>query len=112
MSDHPEGRFFERLAHIAESIEDTLRAPSRLQSKIYSKLVKRMEESGPLLGVEPTCETHSLCVFEGLVQIAPLTENIGSVNFCKYCHARVLAERFERAPICWSACPYVGFQER
>ena len=44
--------------------------------------------------------------------IAPLPESVGSVNFCKFCHARILAERFERAPIYWSGCPYAAFQDR
>ena len=112
ISKDPEEFFFERLAELAEPGEEKLRAPSRLKSKIYSSLVRRMEESGPILGVEPTCETHRLCVFEGLIQIAPLPESVGSVNFCKFCHARVLAERFERAPIYWSGCPYAAFQDR
>ena len=112
MSEDPEELFFERLVELSESGEEKLRAPSRLKAKIYSSLVKRMEESGPILGVEPTCETHSLCVFESLIQIAPFPESVGSVNVCKYCHARVLAERFERAPIYWGSCPYVRFQDR
>jgi hypothetical protein len=28
------------------------------------------------------------------------------------CHARVLAERLEHAPIYWPHCPYVRFQNR
>ena len=111
-SRDPEDMFFEQLADLSRSGDEKLRAPSRLKSKLYSSLMNRIEETGPILAVESTCETHDLCVFEGLVNIAPLPERVGSVNLCRFCHARILAERFERAPIYWAGCPYVGFQDR
>ena len=108
----PDDLFFEDLAGLAGSGDEDVTAPSRLKSNVYSSLIARMEESGPLLDVHTTRSTHRLCVFEDLVQITPLTEDVGSVNFCKICHARILAERFEHAPIYWSHCPYVRFQNR
>lgn len=108
----PDDLFFEDLAGLAGSGDEDVTAPSRLKSNVYSSLIARMEESGPLLDVHTTRSTHRLCVFEDLVQITPLTQDVGSVNFCKICHARVLAERFENAPIYWNHCPYVRFQNR
>lgn len=87
-------------------------ASARLKSKIYSALIGEMQESGPLLDVSRTEATHRLCVFEKLVQITPLPEGAGTFNACSVCHARLLAERLERAPIYWNGCPYVGFQGR
>jgi hypothetical protein len=107
----PGDRFFERLSGIAErDAGDT--APSRLKSRVYSGLMARMAESGPIQSVHETRPTYGLCVFEDLVQITPLTEGIGTSNFCRVCHARILAERFENAPIYWGNCPYVRFQNR
>ncbi len=104
--------FFEHLADLAGSGDEDATAPSRLKSKVYSSLMAHMEESGPLLDVHTTRSTHRLCVFEDLVQITPLTESFGSVNFCRICHARILAERFENAPIHWRHCSYARFQNR
>lgn len=108
----PDDLFFEHLADLTGASDEDVIAPSRLKSNIYSSLMARMEESGPLQNVQTTRSTHALCVFERLVQITPLTEDVGVSNFCKICHARILAERFENAPIYWSHCPYVRFQNR
>jgi hypothetical protein len=51
-------------------------------------------------------------VFEDLVQIAPVGESLKSRNPCRVCHARVLGENVEDAPIWWPHCPYVRFQNR
>ena len=53
---------------------------------------------------------EQLCVFEHLVRIAPLSEAAKSRNICRACHARVLAERVEDAPIYWPGCPYVALK--
>jgi hypothetical protein len=104
-------RFFERMA--AEDAAGGSRAPSRLKSRIYSALVRRQQESGPLLSLSKTKTTgRALCVFEKLVQIAPVPETMQSPNFCRVCHARMLAEAVENAPIYWRGCPYVEFQKR
>lgn len=101
--------FFEDLA----SEIPVLPAPAKLKSRIYSALLLEQVESGPLLSLSE-CKTggRALCVFESLVQIAPVGQTIESINYCRICHARVLAERFENAPIYWPGCPYAGFQNR
>ena len=92
---------------------ETPRASSRLKSRIYSALVERQAESGPLATLtQSKAAGHGLCVFEALVQIAPLPEKAKSVNICRICHARVLAEKMENAPIWWPSCPYADFQNR
>ena len=88
------------------------RAPSRLKARLYSALVFQQQRTGRLMSLEHTQRAgHGLCVFEKLVQIAPVSEAAKSPFFCTACHARVLAENFENAPIFWSGCPYVGFQK-
>jgi hypothetical protein len=106
--------FFERISGESEAAESTgVSAPSRLKSRIYSTLVRRQEQSGPLLTITETkAKGRRLCVFENVVEISPLGEKVKSLNFCRVCHARVLAESIENAPIYWSHCPYVKFQNR
>ncbi len=89
------------------------RASFRLKSKIYSALVARQSQDGPLLSLPATKDGgRKLCVFEELVQIAPVGESVKCLNLCRVCHARVLAERIENAPLFWPGCPYVQFQNR
>ena len=52
-----------------------------------------------------------LCVFEGAVTWIE-SERLGSMNPCTVCHARVLGERLEHAPIFWPNCPYSDFHTR
>src|SRR5260370_6373484 len=54
---------------------------------------------------------YGLCFFEDLVRIAPTWEQVKSLNICRVCHARVLAEHLEKAPIYWPNCPYVNFHK-
>ena len=85
-------------------------APARLKAKIYSALVEQLSETGPLLSLAATKAAGSgLCVFEQAVAVLPLSERIGSMNPCRVCHARLLAERVDRAPIFWPHCPYAEF---
>ena len=87
-------------------------APSSLKARLYSALVHEQQRSGPLASLEATAEEgRGLCVFEKLVQIAPVAESIKKPFFCSVCHARVLAEHFDHAPIFWVNCPYVGFKK-
>ena len=89
------------------------RAPATLKSRIYSRLIEGLEASGPLQGLsESKASGSALCIFEELVRIAPVGERAKRKNFCRVCHARVLAERIEGAPIYWPHCPYVRFQNR
>ena len=107
MSNLPDEEFLERIAEGVELMELEL-APARLKAKVYSALMLKQAETGPLLSVAETRACgHKLCVFEELVRIAPVGEGTKSLNICRVCHARVLAEQFENAPIYWSGCPYV-----
>jgi hypothetical protein len=89
------------------------RASARLKSRIYSRIVQEQAASGPLLSLSETkASGTALCVFEELVRIAPVGEDAKTKNWCRVCHARVVAERIEHAPIYWPHCPYAGFQNR
>lgn len=106
----PEEEFFDRLGREDDSESRPVRAPSALKSRLYSALVREQEESGPLLSLPDTkTAPHGLCVFEELVRIAPVGKKAQSFNCCSVCHARVLAENLEDAPIYWGNCPYVQF---
>lgn len=88
-------------------------APARLRSRIYSALVSAQAREGALLSLSRCKERGGeLCVFEALVEILPVGSSAKSLNYCRICHARVLAEKMESAPIYWPGCPYSGFQNR
>ena len=94
-------------------MSEDFRAPARLKSRIYSALIERQQSDGPLLSLsEVKARGRRLCVFEELVQIAPVGESTKQPNFCRVCHARILAENVENAPVYWSGCPYAQFQNR
>jgi hypothetical protein len=98
--------WFERLAAATDSSVE--RAPARLKSRIYSALVQRMSHSAPLLDLRESRRLGGrLCVFEQC--LLPLSADIRSANPCRVCHARVLGERLEWAPIFWPGCPYSDF---
>ena len=107
-------RFFRKLAAGTESVEsETERAPARLKSQIYSALVSHLAATGPLLSLAETKKAgRYLCVFEAALSKAPLGERVGSMNACRVCHARYLAEHLESAPIFWPHCPYAQFHRR
>lgn len=89
------------------------RAPSRLKARAYSAIVRAQQETGPLQSLtQSEMDGYRLCVFEKLVQIAPIAERAKSPFFCWSCHARLLAEQMENAPIYWANCPYAVFQKR
>jgi hypothetical protein len=103
-------RWIEQLAAASNVAEDSAdRAPARLKARVYSALVNRLAESGPLLslGATKACGS-SLCIFEEAVAMLR-SERLGSMNPCSVCHARVLGERLEHAPIFWPHCPYADF---
>jgi hypothetical protein len=115
MSDKPlqDDELFWRLAHDSETEGEAEQSPSRLKAKIYSALVRQQLESGPLMNLTETRhDGHGLCVFEALWERLPLTTTAKSFNCCSICHARVLGERVEQAPIYWGNCPYVAFQKK
>jgi hypothetical protein len=101
--------WFERLAETTGDVTPEP-APARLKSKIYSALVARMAESGSLLDLITTKSAGGrLCVFETALTVLPRGTNVSSMNLCRVCHARVMAERMEHAPIFWPGCPYSEF---
>src|SRR5262249_48916280 len=102
--DNIEDLFFESLSETGvEALAAS--APSRLKSRIYSALVRRQSESGPLASLTGTVAAgRGLCIFERLVEISPLPEHAKHSNYCRVCHARILAENIENAPIFWSHC--------
>jgi hypothetical protein len=88
-------------------------APSRVKARAYSAIIREQQNTGPLQSLSETrASGHGLCVFESLVQIAPVGEKAKSTFFCWTCHSRLLAENLEDAPIFWTNCPYVTFQNR
>jgi len=109
----PDDIHFEKFAEaLEEERPDTNPSLSRLKAKIYSSLTRQQEKSGPLRGFQETKDAGSrLCVFEELVRISPVGEKAKSFNCCRLCHARLLAEKLEKAPIYWGGCPYVDFQK-
>jgi len=106
-------RFFTRLAEKTEAgPRMTGRAPARLKSRLYSALVVEQSATGPLRSLPATrASGRALCVFEQVLHVVP-NDRIVSMNPCRVCHARVLAEHFESPPIYWPHCPYVEFQKR
>jgi hypothetical protein len=109
VNDHDE-QFMKRLTD-AESIESE-RAPSSLKAKVYSALLRRQAESGPLASLTESARCgHELCIFEQIVRISPVGESVKCLNICRVCHARVLAEHMDNPPIYWPGCPYVGFKK-
>ena len=107
---------FEELARLSEKSADLdsgERTPSRLKAKIYSKLIRKQQEKNPLRVLQETKDDGGkLCVFEEIARIAPLHGKWRTRQHCEVCHARVLAEFVEGAPIYWPGCPYVEFQNR
>lgn len=94
-------------------MSDEHRAPSRLKSRIYSALVRRQTQDGPLLSLSETkAHGQQLCVFEELIEIAPVGGALKRRNYCRTCHARLMGENIEDAPVFWSGCPYAQFQNR
>jgi hypothetical protein len=103
-------RWFERLAEISEADRPMQSAPARLKSRIYSAVISEMSSTGPLLSLNGSRDAgQRLCVFEHAVALAPVGERLRSANPCRVCHARVLGERLEHAPIFWPGCPYSDF---
>lgn len=108
MSADFESQFKSLLARPEASAE---RAPSSLKARLYSALIQKQQESGPLASLSETLASgHGICVFEKLVQIAPIGGKSKSPFFCQVCHARVLAEHLDNPPIFWPHCPYVEFK--
>ena len=111
MASLRDDEFMEKIADAVEFSESE-RVPTRLKATLYSALVQQQAQTGPLMSLtETSARGHQLCVFEQLVQIAPVGERAKSLNICRVCHARVLAEHLNNPPIYWSGCPYVEFKK-
>jgi len=109
VNDHDE-QFMKGLADV--KLPESQSAPASLKAKVYSALLRRQVESGSLASLtESALCGHELCVFEQIVRISPVGESTKSLNICRVCHARVLAEHLNNAPIYWSGCPYVDFKK-
>jgi hypothetical protein len=97
--------------HISKTDHGRL-APARLKSRVYTALIHAQQEDGALETLSATKQAgRSLCVFEQLVEIAPVGAPAKSKFYCTACHARILAEHMENAPIWWPHCPYSDFQK-
>src|SRR5262245_11723904 len=107
-----EDQFFQRLAEQTDLGETgDGRAPTPLKARVYSALVAAMASGGRLRSLHETSATgRALCVFEQLLCVIPV-DRVTSMNPCRVCHARVLAEHFESPPIYWPHCPYVAFKK-
>jgi len=104
-----EDEWFERLAAVVDH-DPRERAPATFKSRLYSTLVREMAGDGPLLDLTTTREAGGhLCVFENLLTLLPRGSGIPATNPCRVCHARVLGERVDHAPIFWPGCPYAKF---
>lgn len=103
--------FFETLVDWTEAgSANDRRASASMKSRLYSALVAAQAADGPLRSLPATrAAGRHLCVFESILNVVP-SEQIASMNACRVCHARLLAERFESPPIYWPHCPYVEFQ--
>jgi hypothetical protein len=111
MASFPDADFMWWIAQAAEPSEPAS-APARLKAKLYSALVERQRETGLLMTLTECHERGGkLCVFEHLVRLSPVDERMKSLNICRVCHARVLAEHMDNVPIYWSGCPYVEFKK-
>ena len=103
-------RWLEELARGTNVESGPARAPARVKAKIYSALVNQLSETGPLLTLASTkAAGRHLCVFEHAIAVLPVGDRIGSMNPCRVCHARVLGEHVDNAPIFWPHCPYAEF---
>jgi hypothetical protein len=109
MSDADSDLEFGRL--LGEPRVSAERVPSSLKARLYSALIREQQVTGPLASLDATVAAgRDICVFEKLVQIAPLGETAKSPFFCRVCHARILGEAFDNPPIFWVHCPYAEFK--
>lgn len=106
-----EERWFEQLATMTDvATGPASRAPATLKSRIYSSVVNQMAGVGRLLSLATTkAEGRKLCVFEDVLTLLPVGEAMRERNPCRVCHARILGENVQRAPIFWPGCPYSDF---
>ncbi|MEO7205529.1 MAG: hypothetical protein ABI145_01795 [Steroidobacteraceae bacterium] len=104
----------EHLARLLSlALEQEESASSRLKSRLYTALVRATQETGTLQTLtQSKAAGRDLCAFETLVQIAPIGDKAKAPFFCWTCHARIMGEHWENAPVFWEGCPYAAFQKR
>lgn len=99
----------DELIRIAEAAAIEPEASSRLKSRIFSSLIDAQQQEAPLrILSESRNAGEQLCVFEHAVALLP-SDDLQTKNPCAVCHARLLGEHVERAPIFWPGCPYSRF---
>jgi len=110
MASERNERLMEKIA--AVELAESVTAPASLKARVYSELLVRQADTGHLESLTKShARGHDLCVFEQLVRISPVGETAKSLNICRVCHARVLAEHMDQPPIYWPGCPYVEFKK-
>ena len=111
MAEHDERNEDRAFEDLAAATDGPRHAPTRLKSRVYSALMRASAASGPLRPLA-ACEQEGrdLCVWERLARAAS-GGTLGGLNYCRVCHARVLGERVEGAPLAWHGCPYADFQK-
>ena len=102
MHDEYDDGEIQRILRVSETeAEMPVRVSSRLQSRIFSKLIQLEQEQGPLRVLsESRAAGERLCIFETVVAALP-GDDLQSRNPCAVCHARILGEWVEQAPIFW-----------
>lgn len=112
MPDELDDQWLE-FAEAADAASEEQPAPARLRSNIFSRLNLEQVKDGPLASVsESKAEGRGLCVFEEIMRVAPVGEEVRQLNYCRVCHARVLGENLDNAPIWWEGCPYADFHRQ
>ena len=112
MSDRENDPWLDFAASADTAADDGDGAPARLKSNIFSRLNQEQAKEGPLASVSASkAAGRALCVFEEIMEMAPTGEAIKRMNYCRVCHARVLAENMDKAPVWWAGCPYAEFQK-
>ena len=99
-------------SQLLKSPEDRAdKAPASLKARLYTTFVREQRKTGRLASLDATVAAgYDICIFEKLVQISPMGEGAKSPFFCNTCHARMLAEMFDKPPIFWPHCPYSEFK--
>jgi hypothetical protein len=110
MSDLNQDLEFSQL--LTDRDDRMLGVPASLKARLYTTFVGEQQKTGRLASLDATVAAgRNICVFEKLVQIAPIGDAAKSPFFCTTCHARVLAEMFDNPPIFWPHCPYSDFKK-
>ena len=97
--------------HLIRKAENAVTASSssRLKSRIFSQLIEMEQAEGPLRILSESRDAgEKLCVFEHTVALLP-SDSLQAKNPCAVCHARILGETVENAPIYWPGCAYARY---